>query len=142
MTLRNYAPSSENKISTVVIADDEDISTSSLQALVEFINNDEVPVVDLEAVLDVLFGSIQEVCLDYIDPKDVVHWIVTETCDFKAEQNRQTLETLECLLLSYLDNIVNYLKIVGIIKNGRLPYTFTRLSPGCAVVLQRTNNAD
>ena len=142
MTLRNYVPSSGNKINTVVIADDDDISTSSLKELVEFINSDDIPTVDLEAVLDVLFGSIQEVCLDYIDPRDVVHWIVTETCDFKAEQNRQTLETLECLLLSYLDNIVTYLKIVGIIKNGRLPYTFKRLSPGCAVVLQRTNNPD
>ena len=142
MILRNCEPSSANDISTLVIGNDDDVSTSSLRDIVDFINNDENPTVDLEAVLDILYGSITDVCQDHIYPEDVVHWVVNETLGHKTDKHNQCLETLECLLIAYLDNIVKYLTIVGIIKNGRLPYTFKRLSPGCAVVLQRSNSFD
>ncbi len=121
----------------VVIPDDDGYYNVITQAF----NDPELPTIDHEALLSMLFSFINDVLLGQMEPETVYDWFIYESIPVVEESEKiiqsDKMSMLRDLIREFIITWINKLKEEGIIKNEYFAYDFKGLLRDGSFVFRR-----
>ena len=124
-----------NELPKIVMLDDPDSKDDTETLLKELsLWSERYCTVDVEAVLDIIYGGLNET---HLGIEALSLWLVQETLDTKSVRSANSVEHLRAVITQYFRNTERRMKQYGLYENGHIPYAFQRLLPFSVVVLYR-----
>lgn len=122
----------------VVVIPDED---RNYGVITDAFNDPDLPTVDHEALLSMLFSFINEVLTEQISVESVYDWFIYESIPVIEESEKiiqfDKMSMLRDLIRNFIVTWINKLKEEGIIKNEYFAYDFAGLLRDGSFVFRR-----
>ena len=124
-----------------IIIDDEYFDgNDALRKFIAFVEDEDSPTVDIDAVLSIIFDSIKDLLNGIMTVDNLMWFLVREVILTGPDFSVYTEAALCAMLQAYIDALLRHLRTLGVLSNDLFNYRFHSLREGNAIVLQRTNH--
>ena len=124
----------------MVINDDHFAANDCLKRFIDFVEDEDSPSIDIEAVLSIIFDSIKDLQNGIMTVDNLIWFLSREVILTGPDFSVQTEAALCALLHVYIETLVQYLRALGVLNNDVFNYRFHSLRAGNVIWLQRTDS--
>ena len=139
VTLHPY-PTLPDSFEYVLINDEYFDGNDCLKRFIGFIEDEDSPVVDFDAVMSIIFDSIKDLQNGIMTVDNLIWFLSREVILTGPDFSVHTEATLCALLQAYIETLIRHLRILGVLDNDVFNYRFHSLREGNAILLQRTDS--